>query len=303
MEHYKHQFERLHVQYNALLACKDRISEKYREDLAKWKRFKAWLAKDEVQVGDKMKPKTQRRILRRKKALDEIGPQVHPRPLEPHDYSAPTNQTLHDPTKDLDPDITRLHSSDSLPQPEKEDMAPKFQPPLTPPPRSPTSLGHQISVSPPPDVPSFQESLTQQSNLSPVFQRLQSTARSPGILLANDFLPVSQESLTQPSSARSPTPGHECMVSPPTTTLKNNEPQEAVVIDNSHERLVSILNMPISCYMSMFYRAPTTMKQAPLEKSMAVDVGLSLSQRGTPPTIEYEPNPHRLPYPSPQSSY
>ncbi|GJJ12492.1 hypothetical protein Clacol_006734 [Clathrus columnatus] len=61
----KNQLERLKIQYQALLLSKNRITEKYQEDLVKWRRFKEWTVKGQLTSGGT--DRRQKLIIRRKR--------------------------------------------------------------------------------------------------------------------------------------------------------------------------------------------------------------------------------------------
>jgi hypothetical protein len=182
-QRYKQQFELLEAQYRALLETKEKISKQFREQLMKWRKFKHWLVKEEVQCGRRLS--IQRRISRKRKAMEQIGPHLCPQGEDLGDTSilAVDNEVVANP----------------------EDILAK---PLD------NNLDTKDLLAPSPNRPRFEESLTQPSSVT-ASQRSVVTGQSLGPLsstrprdpfVVNNDIPLSQQSLTQPSSPVSLSP-------------------------------------------------------------------------------------------------
>lgn len=103
----KDQLERLKAQYQALLVSKEKITEKYKQDLIKWKRFKKWVVQGESVNSE---PKSQKLIVRRRRsdcdirneaneiipdhsAINQASKPVEESPTQPSEF--PSSQTIY----------------------------------------------------------------------------------------------------------------------------------------------------------------------------------------------------------------
>ncbi|KAF8590000.1 hypothetical protein K439DRAFT_238288 [Ramaria rubella] len=229
---YKLKYELLEKQYKALLASKAKISRIFREQILKWKKFKTWLVKDDGHRANN--PNARRRILRRKKIIEEIGPQIDPRELGLGEDIMLVAQES--PT---DADTTLVDTTNKDPKFNEVDAADVFQDSRNTPSRFAAGLVIDDFLAPSPNSPILGESLTQPSSLPvsdypnhPAATHLD-TARPLNPMNTNG-VPFSQQSLTQPSSPSSCGPSQPHM-----GVLHAAKYPDVIVLNGSPERDVA----------------------------------------------------------------
>ena len=210
-QQYKQQFELLEAQYEALRETKEKISKKFCEQLMRWKKFKHWLVKGEVHGGGKLA--FRRRFLKRKNT-EAISPQIVPPGVR-------LNENVMALTQDVaagSPKVKRIDTLNNGSLPDDNGATDQLHhhavssPPLSPlktDPRGflvslPNTLFSEDSLTQPSTIPTSQHSRT--TGNFPT-RHLSNLSQNPFQVEVDNDIPMSQQSLTQPSSVPSPSPG------------------------------------------------------------------------------------------------
>lgn len=175
----------------------------------KWKKFKRCLVKEKTQSGRKLN--MPRRISRKRKGTKEIRSQLFPQGVDLDDAPIPAVQDdIAAAPQDI---LVNPPSSRSMSNVRgTADQLPRHS--TSPPPRFSMKFEARDLLAPPPSASRSQQSLTQSSSVSASQQPIKtdpsqapdpSTGQRDRFVVSND-IPLSQQSLTQPSSLASLSP-------------------------------------------------------------------------------------------------